>query len=165
MREIIGEDFRKFTEPGSMGVVNDVRYIRCIWPFLDEPVALFAEGSSGIEVQAPPTPKNVVFPEDTVPLGYMVDDGNVREGRRWRTTDIPTNLEAFSTKQKVTRGIGEMREFTKTVEVEPGIFAEAKYEKAEIVQKQVDDFTIMTPKQARAYAEGRKAPDGNPISR
>jgi hypothetical protein len=54
---------------GSMGVVKDTRYVRCFWPRLDQPTALFAEGSSGIEVEGPPTPRNVIFPPDTVFLG------------------------------------------------------------------------------------------------
>lgn len=73
MKVIIGTNLTTFTKPGSMGVVNDTRYVRCYWPSLDNPVALFAEGSSGIEVQGPPTPRNVVFPEGTVFLPILVN--------------------------------------------------------------------------------------------
>ena len=51
--------------PGALGVVTDTRYVRCFWPALDQPTALFADGSSGIEVEGPPTPRNVVFPPGT----------------------------------------------------------------------------------------------------
>jgi hypothetical protein len=50
----------------SMGVVTDTHFIRCYWPALTEPTRIFAEGSSGLVVQGPPTPRNVVFPDDTV---------------------------------------------------------------------------------------------------
>ena len=69
----IAARFQRFDRPGSMGVVNDVRYIRCFWPRLDQPTALFADGSSGIVVQGPPTPRNVVFPADTVFATYLPD--------------------------------------------------------------------------------------------
>jgi len=65
MREIIGARLQGFAAPGSMGVVRDTRYVRCFWPKLDRPTALFAAGSSGIEVEGPPTPRNVIFPSDT----------------------------------------------------------------------------------------------------
>ena len=55
-----------FTTPGSMGVVNDARFVRCFWPRFNAPVAIFAPGSSGITVMGPPLPRNVVFPPDTV---------------------------------------------------------------------------------------------------
>jgi hypothetical protein len=64
--EIVEQRLYDYNEPASMGVVKDTRYIRCHWPKLDQPTALFAEGSSGIEVEGPPTPRNVVFPPDTV---------------------------------------------------------------------------------------------------
>ena len=70
---VIGARFQGFDQPGSMGVVNGVRYIRCFWPKLDRPTALFADGSSDIVVQGPPTPRNVVFPPDTVFATYHPD--------------------------------------------------------------------------------------------
>lgn len=65
MKIIAGARLQRYDQTGSMGVVNDVRYVRCYWPKLDLPVALFAKGSSGIEVEGPPTPRNVVFPSGT----------------------------------------------------------------------------------------------------
>ena len=66
MTVIEGARFQPFGLPGSMGVVVNTRYVRCFWPKLDRPTALFAAGSSGIEVEGPPTPRNVVFPPGTV---------------------------------------------------------------------------------------------------
>ena len=50
---------------GGMGLVTDTRFVRCFWPRCERPTALFAAGSSGLQVQGPPTPRNVVFPEWT----------------------------------------------------------------------------------------------------
>jgi len=50
----------------AIGVVTNRAYIGCYWPRLNEPTALLAEGSSGLVVCGPPTPRNVVFPADTV---------------------------------------------------------------------------------------------------
>lgn len=71
MTEIIGGDFRAFTTPGSMGIAADMRYIMCLWPMLDTPVALFAEGSSGIKVLG--SSRNIVFPRDTEFQDYYPD--------------------------------------------------------------------------------------------
>ena len=66
MQNFVGVRLQRFNTPGAMGLVNGARYIKCFWPVLDRPVMLFAPGSSGIEVMGPPTPRNVVFPPDTV---------------------------------------------------------------------------------------------------
>jgi hypothetical protein len=63
---LIGQRLYDWDGPGSAGIVTDTHFIRCYWPRLTEPTKIFAEGSSGILVQGPPTPRNVVFPEDTV---------------------------------------------------------------------------------------------------
>lgn len=73
MMTIIGARLQRFATAGALGVVTDTRYVHCFWPHLDRPVALFAAGSSGIEVMGPPTPRNVVFPADTVFLEYLPD--------------------------------------------------------------------------------------------
>src|SRR5262245_59256824 len=74
----LGRDF-KFTQ-ASLGIVKDVRFVRCFWPKLDQPVALFSHLSSGVEVMGPPTPRNVVFPPDTVFLPQEADDGPIQTG-------------------------------------------------------------------------------------
>jgi len=56
---------------------------------------LFAEGSSGLEVQGPPTPRNVVFPPDTVFLLIEINDAQVGAPHRWRKTDIATKPDSF----------------------------------------------------------------------
>lgn len=63
--EIVGARLYGFGASGSMGVVTDTVYRRCFWPRLAQPTAIFAVGSSGIVVEGPPTPRNVVFPPGT----------------------------------------------------------------------------------------------------
>jgi hypothetical protein len=62
---ITGRRFQNYTEPESMGVVTNTTYVRCFWPVSTLPVELFAPGSSGIIVIGPPTPRNILFPDDT----------------------------------------------------------------------------------------------------
>lgn len=69
MKEIIGARLQ-----ANMGVVKDVRYTRCFWPKLDQPTELFAKSSSGLVIEGPPTPRNVIFPPDTVFVGHTRDD-------------------------------------------------------------------------------------------
>lgn len=95
MQIIEGERFFKYLDKGSMGVVTDTRFVRCFWPRLDRPTMLFAEGSSGLEVQGPPTPRNVVFPPDTVFLLIEINDAQVGAPHRWRKTDIATKPDSF----------------------------------------------------------------------
>lgn len=66
MQEFIGARLQIFIAPGSMGVVKNTKYTRCFWARLDEPTELFALGSSGLVIEGPPTPRNVIFPPDTV---------------------------------------------------------------------------------------------------
>lgn len=72
-RILIGHRFQDYSAPGSLGILKDVMFVMCFWPKLDAPTSLFAEGSSGIEVFGSPTPRNVLFPEDTVFHEYMAD--------------------------------------------------------------------------------------------
>lgn len=65
MTILIGHRFQRFTEPGSMGVVENTTFIRCFWPVPDEPVALFAPGSRNIRFMGPPTLRNVIWDMDT----------------------------------------------------------------------------------------------------
>lgn len=157
MREVIGENFREFNKPGSMGVVNDTRYIRCFWPPLDEPTALFAKGSSGIEVQGPPTPRNVVFPEDTLALNIAVNEALLGDIPRWRATDIPTKVDCYFTRAMEQKEVDVEKKHVKTLEVEPGIFAEVDYSKTETETKAVNVETHLTTKQAREMATVVKA--------
>lgn len=72
MRTILG---RRIS--ASMGVVNDTRFIRCFWPAFDQPTSIFAAGSSGLIVQGPPAPANIVFPDDTIFPDYFPDADSV----------------------------------------------------------------------------------------
>lgn len=59
-----------FSTTGSMGQVIGSKYKNCHWPpRLEAPVALFAAGSKRLVIEGPPTPRNVVFPPDTVFIG------------------------------------------------------------------------------------------------
>jgi hypothetical protein len=86
--------------PGSMGVVKDTRFVNCLWPVLDEPTALFAEGSAGLEVQGPPTPRNVIWPAGTKALG------NTNLGVFYSAEDVmeETTKPAMVTEKIMVRG-------------------------------------------------------------
>lgn len=81
MADVVGARLQRFNTRGSMGVVTNTRYIRCFWPVPSRPTRLFAEGSSGIEVEGPPTPRNIIFPPGTVFLNGTRGDCFFR-GRR-----------------------------------------------------------------------------------
>jgi len=68
MRTLIGERIT-----ANMGRVTDTRFIACFWPKLDEPTEIFAAGSHGLVVGYGPTPRNVLFPPDTVFEEYFPD--------------------------------------------------------------------------------------------
>ncbi len=93
MREVVAARLQRFAAPGSMGVVTDTRFVRCFWPKLDRPTPIFAEGSSGIRVVGNPTPRNVVFPKDTVFEAWVPD------------ADYPAELDV-SAKFGVVRFVG-----------------------------------------------------------
>lgn len=152
MKLVIGKNLREFNAPGSMGIVTATRYIRCVWPSLDAPVALFAEGSGGIEVQGPPTPRNIVFPEDTVALNIVVNDAPLTEAPRWRETDIPTKMDCYFTTAIEQKQVEVQTSPSKTVEVEAGIFVDVQYSKPSAEMKDVKVLTDLTPKQAREMA-------------
>lgn len=69
----LGQRLYQYSTSGSMGVVTDTHFIRCFWARPSEPVAIFAPGSSGIIVQGPPAPENIIFPDDTVFEEYLPD--------------------------------------------------------------------------------------------
>jgi hypothetical protein len=90
-----GRNYHHCTAPGSMSLCIHMHFLRCYWPALDEPTDLFAEGSRGLVVQGPPTPRNVVFPPDTVFLPVVVNDAALGEPPRWRVTDVPTKSDCY----------------------------------------------------------------------
>lgn len=79
MNTFIGKRLQEYNTEGSMGVVTDTTFIRCFWPFVDEPIAIFEKGSYGIRVMGPPTPRNIIFPEDTEFLSYAPDAAYLAE--------------------------------------------------------------------------------------
>lgn len=89
--EVVNARLYEFNTPGSLGVVKDTVYRRCYWPSLDQPTALFAEGSAGIQVEGPPTPRNVIFPPDTVFLDRILEDGGA---------PIPTRGDCFFLRER-----------------------------------------------------------------
>ena len=135
---VIGANFRAHIVAGSLGVVTDTRYVMCYWPALNEPVALFADGSSGMEVQGPPTPRNVLFPPDTVFLPVLVNDARLGEPPRWRETDVPTKGDCFFVRRKVMQQVSEDRQHVCEIEVEPGLVRLVTYSKPDTFEKEVD---------------------------
>lgn len=65
MADVVGAKLQRFNTPGSLGVVKDTRFLGCFWPVMDAPFSPFAEGSEGIHVDGPPTPRNIIFPPGT----------------------------------------------------------------------------------------------------
>lgn len=92
-RVIRGANFFKFKKSDSMGVVTDTFYDRCFWPALDRPTALFAPGSFGIQVAGPPTPRNVIFPPDTVFLNTRRTNGE--------PSKVPTRADCHFLRDRV----------------------------------------------------------------
>ena len=150
MKEIVGANLHEFVEPGSMGIVTETRYIKCYWPKLDEPTELFADGSGGLEIQGPPTPRNVIFPPDTKFLNVLSRDG--------RLTDIPTKSDCFFVRRMVTMDVEESEIVQKRVEVEPGMFRDVEYSKDKIKSKQVEilDTDITAPARAEKLSKDKK---------
>ena len=62
---IQGKRLYSWKTDGSAGVVTDTLYRRCFWPPTEVPIAPFAAGSARIRVEGPPTPRNIIFPDDT----------------------------------------------------------------------------------------------------
>jgi len=154
MTTIVGARLQQFTAPGSMGVVTDTRYVGCYWPRLDEPVALFAAGSSGIEVQGPPTPRNVIFPSGTVFLPVRVNDASVGEPPRWRDTTIPTRSDCFFRRTREMQDVVEEQSTKRTIEVEPGLTREVEYMRPVTVRKEVDVIEELPPPPPAVHVEG-----------
>lgn len=72
MRYVVGRRLYEYTDPGSLEAV-DTYFIHCFWPRLERPTAIFTPESRGILVMGPPTPRNVVFPRDTVGIDRVPD--------------------------------------------------------------------------------------------
>lgn len=83
---LIGKRLYDWDGPGKAGVVTDTHFIRCFWPHLTEPTRIFAEGSSGLIVQGPPTPRNVIFPDDTVFPEVFLDADSAAVAEAMRTS-------------------------------------------------------------------------------
>jgi len=142
------EMLSSFTEPGSLGVVVNVTYRQCYWPALDEPVALFAEGSSGIQVQGPPTPRNVIFPEDTVFLPLLSSDG--------RELEFLTRSDCFYKRTKEVQEVIEDVLVEREIEVEDGIIHKVEYVKPVVLNKEVEVTRELSVKAAKKHAASRK---------
>src|SRR5262245_5473125 len=74
---------------------QNVRFVRALWPQFDRPTKLFTDDSCGLEIQGPPTPRNIIFPPDTVFLPVIVNRAAYGEPARWEVTDIPTKPDCF----------------------------------------------------------------------
>jgi hypothetical protein len=138
---------------GRLGVVKDVRFVRCFWPSLDRPVALFAAGSSEIEVMGPPTPRNIVFPSDIVFLPQEADDGpaNFGRGRKWRTTDIMTKRDCFFLRERRMQEVEVFDEVLEQIGHE-GRMLNAKVMRPRKEMQPADIYTDLTVEQALEIA-------------
>lgn len=139
------ENFFAFKTPGSMGVVKDTHFKMCYWPRLEEPTSLFMPGSAGLIVQGPPTPRNVVFPPDTVFLNVMSSDG--------RLLNVPTRSDCFFVMNKEQQLVTEEREVTTLVEVEKGIVREVTYKKEIQELKEVEAIFDLNVASAELIAQ------------
>jgi hypothetical protein len=123
MDEVVGKRLQAFNTPGSLGVVKDTRYIRCFWPLNDLPFNPFAEGSEGIEVQGPPTPRNILFPpgtrflngtrgdclfEVTRPTEAVIRSVEVKETVSVRGKDVEATFREPQEVQEVVRRVREI---------------------------------------------------------
>lgn len=90
-------DFKKRGKVAGPGTVKaqNVRFVRALWPNFDQPTKLFTDDSSGLEIQGPPTPRNIIFPRDTVFLPVIVNRAAFGEPPRWEVTDIPTKYDCY----------------------------------------------------------------------
>lgn len=140
-----------FSLPGRLGVVRDTRFVRCYWPALDAPCALFADGSGGIEVQGPPTPRNIVFPPGTRFLPVVVNDAKLGEKPRWRVTEIPTKGDSFFIRTRRIADVVEEEEVEGDAEIDQGQIVRAKWMKRVIVQREVEHVEHMTVAEALAF--------------
>lgn len=152
----LGRDFN-FHAQACLGVVKNVRFVRCFWPTLDRPVALFSHLSSGIEVMGPPTPRNVVFPPDTVFLPQESDDGPIQSGvkpmrvRRWRTTDVMTKSDCYFLREKGKREVVSLEEVPEEHEIGGRrMIVKVMREKVELIDD--DIITDLTVDEARGIA-------------
>lgn len=144
---------QNLAEPGCFGVVTNTRFVRCYWPSLDEPVALFADGSGGIEVQGPPTPRNVVFPPDTVFLPIAVNDAQLGQRAKWRETDVPTKGDCFFFRRTARQTVMEEVEVEEEVLTSGGQMVVAKFKRTDPVEREMEICDDLTPEEARAHAD------------
>jgi hypothetical protein len=152
-----------FNITGRLGKVIDVRFVRCYWPVLDKPVNLFATGSRGIEVMGPPTPRNIVFPPDTVFLPQEADDGPLlidgqrtgvpRVRRQWRTTDIMTKSDCFFLREKGTKEVTVMDEVHEEHQID-GQLMLVKVMRPRVEVREADIITHLSIEEARQIAGG-----------
>jgi len=122
--EIIGKRLYHWTKDGSAGIIKDTIFRRCFWPVSDVPLFPFADGSSGIEVEGPPTPRNIRFPDDTRFLNGTRGDC------------------FFSVNLKKNQDVVKVVEVTKAgVTVEPGKVKDVKYTDTVTVKEDVREVT------------------------
>lgn len=135
---ITGARFQSCVEEGCMGVVTDTVYIRCFWPVLDAPLALFADGSAGIEVEGPPTPRNIIFPPGTVFLNG-------------------TRGDVFFTAETVSKSVPVEKEFQAEVEVD-GSTRTVTYKKTVSEIRPVREITEIAAPAPKTAKEAAKVP-------
>lgn len=130
---ITGKRLYSWDKNDSAGVVTDTLYAQCFWPHSDVPIRPFAAGSARIRVQGPPTPRNIIFPVDTVFLNG-------------------TNGVCFSTATVTNKDVLEPQDFTADVVVD-GALRPVRYTKPVTVNEPVKDVFPIDVATARALAK------------
>lgn len=162
-KEVFGLDFSD-VKPRGMGKVYDIVYIKCKWPNFDKPTWLFSEDSGRIQVQGPPTARNILFPDDTVFLGVLVDDSPVDIQKSAKGEMFVANERKYRCSESITanplyirtKGIKQVMqevEVTKELEVSLGVFKLATFKQNNLVPMECDIVEELTREQAKAIAE------------
>ena len=127
---ITGKRFYNWKKAGDAGVVKDTLYRRCFFPVPEESFSPFAAGSVRIRVEGPPTPRNIIFPDDTQFING-------------------TRGDCFFTSTTTIKGVAETQIFTTTATIN-GKITTVTYSKEVVVQKPVYERTeipkpVVTP--------------------
>ena len=118
---ITGKRFYNWTKRGDAGVVKDTLYRRCFFPVPEVAFTPFAEGSARIRVEGPPTPRNIIFPDDTQFING-------------------TRGDCFFTSTTTIKSVTETQTFTTTATID-GKPQTVTYTKDVVVQKPVYERT------------------------
>lgn len=147
-----------FPEPGALGVVQNVRFVRCYWPHWDRPTNPFAAGSENIEVCGPPTPRNLYAPG----VVRFIDQEQRCPGAR-----ISTRGDCFLLRERVSLGKRMVNVLRDDGRIEQVKKEEFDIYVAPLTQTEADDLASGKVGEAtlRAAKEFRHIDDGRPLVR